>query len=205
MSRKEEKETGAVEPRHRGPLERAEFMPKFNPLSLIRRIAEDMDRTFEGAGFPILSRFGSRELEGFSPRVDMFKRDGKLVVRADLPGLESSDVTVEIDNNTIVIEGERKYEHEDDKSGVYRVERGYGRFFREISLPEGANPDTATATFKNGVLEISMEAPETEQRRRIEIKSEGQASQSESTKTPSEGATKSETTGRTEEKGPKVA
>ena len=62
MSRKEEKETGAVEPRHRGPLERAEFMPKFNPLSLIRRIAEDMDRTRQA-----LEEFAARQSPGPKP------------------------------------------------------------------------------------------------------------------------------------------
>src|SRR5262249_11387873 len=162
---------GAIEPRRLGKLARSEGMPVFNPFSMIRRIAEDMDRMFEGIGLPGLRGLGLQELETFTPKIDIFKQDGKLVLRADLPGVDLDHVTVEISDNALVIEGERTYEHKEDQEGVYRVERGYGHFHRKIPLPEGVKPDTATATFKNGVLEIAMEAPEMEQRRRIEVKS----------------------------------
>jgi HSP20 family protein len=219
MSRREQQPSGAIEPRRRGQLARAEGMPTFNPFSMIRRIAEDMDRMFEGVGLPGLRGLGLQELETFTPKIDIFKQDGKLVVRADLPGVDLDDITVEISNDSLVIEGERTYEHEEDEEGVYRVERGSGHFRREIPLPEGVKPDTATATFKNGVLEIAMEAPEMEQHRRIEVKSEEQAqqpqqaqtqseqgqAQSEQAQTPSEGETKAERPEQTEEKGPKAA
>jgi HSP20 family protein len=212
MSRRQHEESGAMERRSRGQLSRGEARTAFNPFSLVRRIAEDMDRMFEGVGLPTFSGLGLRELESFTPKVDMFKQDGKLVVRADLPGVDLNEVNVEILGNTIRIEGERKYEHEEDEGGIYRVERSYGRFAREIPLPEGVNPETATATFKNGVLEISLEAPVTEQRRKIEVKGEESASKTEQAQTQSEQATmsregepKAETTGKTEEKGTKAA
>jgi HSP20 family protein len=164
----------------------------FSPFSLVRRLADDIDRMFEGGTPPGFGRFLSGELETFTPKVDLFKKDGKLVVRADLPGVKLDDVSVEITDNAVVIEGERSYEHEEDERGVYRLERSYGRFHREVPLPEGVKAESATATFKNGVLEIAIEAPETEQRRRIEVKGEEEAQQ---TKAPSEA----------EQKGPKVA
>jgi HSP20 family protein len=151
-----------------------------------------MDRVFEGTGLPTSGRFRPGELGTFAPKVDLFKKDGKVVVRADLPGVKLDDVSVEITDNAVVIEGERSYEHEEDERGVYRLERSYGRFHREVPLPEGVKAESATATFKNGVLEIAIEAPETEQRRRIEVKGEEEAQQ---TKAPSEA----------EQKGPKVA
>jgi HSP20 family protein len=190
-------------------------MPTFNPFSMMRRIAEDMDRMFEGVGLPGLGGLGSQELESFTPKIDVFKQDGKFVLRADLPGVDLDDVTVEISDNALVIEGERTYEHEEDEAGVYRVERGYGHFRRQIPLPEGVKPDTATATFKNGVLEITVEAPEMEQRRRIDVKREEQAQQpqqaqseqpqSEQAQTPSQGDTKAERPEQTDEKGLKAA
>jgi len=186
-------------------------MPTFSPFTLIRRVAEDMDRMFEEVGLPTLGRLNpSAEMEGFTPRIDIFEQDGKLMVRADLPGVDLDDVTVEISDDALVIEGERTYEHEEDKEGVYQVERAYGHFRREIPLPEGVKPDTATATFKNGVLEIAVERPQTEQRRRIDVKSEEQPQQSQQTQqgqegqqgqqteTPGQGEAKAETTEQTE-------
>ena len=121
--------------------------------------------------FPSTDRFGSwGASERFSPNIDVFERDEKLVIRADVPGLAKDDLKVDIIEDAIIIEGERKYEHEKNEEGVYRSERGYGQFRRAIPVPEGAKTDTATATFNNGVLEVTMEAPKlSKSRRRIQI------------------------------------
>jgi hypothetical protein len=93
-----------------------------------------------------------------------------------LPGLTKDDVNVEITDDAINISGERRNEDEERREGYYRSERSYGGFFRSIQLPEGANAEDANATFNNGVLEITMEAPQLQSRgRRLEIK-EGAAS-----------------------------
>ena len=106
----------------------------------------------------------------FSPQVEVFERDGQLVVHADLPGMSKDDVRVEVSDEGLLLEGERRYEHQENQRGVFRSERSYGSFRRVIPLPEGVNPDTAQATFKNGVLEVTMQAPQQQQRgRRIEI------------------------------------
>ena len=78
-------------------------------IAVARRFAEDMDRMFEDFAFPSLGRF--------SPKIDIFERDGKLVVRADLPGMSKEDVTVDITEDAVVIEGERKFEHEENQEG----------------------------------------------------------------------------------------
>jgi len=146
----------------------------FTPSSLMRRFADQMDRMLEDFGFPSMERFGrSSGMEMFSPQVEMFERDRKLVVRADLPGMTKDDVKVEVTDDAIVIDGERKYEHEENEEGIYRSERSYGRFHREIPLPEGVKTDNATANFKNGVLEVTLDATDTaKNRKRIEIKGE---------------------------------
>ena len=100
----------------------------------------------------------------------MYERDNKLIVSADLPGLDKNDVKVEMNDNVLTIEGERKNERRDEESGWN--ERSYGHFVRTIALPEGIHGENANATFKNGVLEITLDAPRQAQARgrRIEVK-----------------------------------
>jgi HSP20 family protein len=139
--------------------------------SLFDRWNDEMDRVFEDFGFGRnwLTR-GQRTL-GWSPQIEMFQRGNDLVVRADLPGLKKEDVHAEISDDVLTIQGERKQEREEEREGVYRNERTYGSFFRTIPLPEGTIADSAKASFKNGVLEIVLQAPPSEVRkgRRINI------------------------------------
>jgi HSP20 family protein len=101
-----------------------------------------------------------------------------LIIRADLPGLSESDVTIEATNEGLILEGERKREETKEEGGVYRSERVYGHFRRFISLPENAKIDQAQANFKNGVLEVTVPVPELERKRRqIPISTSGQSAQ----------------------------
>ena len=140
---------------------------------MMREFADEMDRMFGGFGFPRLrhlSPWSWNEQRAFSPEIQITNTEGKLLIRADLPGLSKDDVQVDVSDNAVTIEGERKSQHEENKEGIYRSERSYGHFRREIPLPEGVKTDTAKATFKNGTLEITLDAPQTSQsRRRIEI------------------------------------
>lgn len=149
-----------------------------SPFSLMRRFSEEMDRLFgefgSGRGFaPGFRELGRlADLEGpiWSPQVEVYERGGKLVVHADLPGLTKDDIDVDITDDGIRIRGERRQEQEESKEGYYRSERSYGSFYREIPLPSGVKAEEANATFRNGVLEITLPAPERQPRsRRIEI------------------------------------
>ena len=91
-------------------------------------------------------------------------------MRADLPGLTKDDVRVECTDEALIIEGERRSEHEERQGEAFHSERHYGMFRRQIPLPEGAKAEQASANFKDGVLEISMPAPQRQTRgRQIEI------------------------------------
>ena len=150
-----------------------------NPFSLMRRFSEEMDRLFGDLNFGggLASGFGREfgrlaDLEGsmWLPQVESFEREGKLIVRADLPGLSKDDINVDITHDAIKIRGERRQEKEEDEEGYYRSERSYGSFYREIPLPSGVNRDEAKASFNNGVLEITMPALARQSgSRRIEI------------------------------------
>jgi len=150
------------------------------PFTFMRRFATDMERLFEEFdGFRFPSLFGreffpfTREFEhvGWVPEIEVLRKNGEFIVRADLPGMKNENVEVEINENVLTLSGERKEEKEENREGYYRSERSYGTFYRQIPLPEGAKTGTAKAEFKDGVLEITMQAPQKEQQpRRLEIK-----------------------------------
>jgi HSP20 family protein len=148
-----------------------------NPFFLMRRMTEEMERVIEQSGF--------RRSDGgtaWMPAIEVTERDGNYVVRAELPGLKPEDVKVEVVDNALVLEGERKFEREEDKGGVHRTERRYGRFYRSIPLPEGANVEQVRARFENGVLEVTapMLAQHTNRRQvPVEASSTGSAGTSE--------------------------
>jgi HSP20 family protein len=143
------------------------------PFSLIRRMQEDMDRWFgdmwSGGQWPSVFSEGGRS--EWAPAIEAFQRGNEFVVRADVPGLSRDDLTVEVGDDALTIQGERKYDHQEEREGVFRSERSYGRFSRVVPLPEGAVSESAKANFKDGVLEIVVQAPshETRRGRRIEI------------------------------------
>jgi HSP20 family protein len=98
-------------------------------------------------------------MDAWAPDVEVFQRGEQLVVRADLPGLKKEDVKIDVTDDTITIQGERKRQHEEEQNGIYRSERSYGAFRRVVQLPEGAMADQAKASFRDGVVEITMPAP----------------------------------------------
>jgi HSP20 family protein len=143
-----------------------------SPFALFRRLSEDMDRLFFGSGgqgLGTLSGFGAR----FLPHVDVSERDGKLLINADLPGVRLEDFRVEVEDQALVLEGERKNQQEDTRGGVRRLERTYGSFRRVIPLPPGTNVDAAQARFDNGVLEITIPLQQEARTRRLEVQSGG--------------------------------
>jgi HSP20 family protein len=108
-------------------------------------------------------------MTGWSPQIEVAQRGDEIVVRADLPGLTRDDVDIEVDQGILSISGERRQESRDEREGFIRSERSYGTFFRAIPLPETVNPDDISATFRNGVLEVSIPVPEDQQRRRRRV------------------------------------
>jgi HSP20 family protein len=155
-------------------------------FDVMDRMTEEMermfDRVFRDVGVPRRSWLAGSPLrsskrEGiWAPRVEAFQNGDRFIVRADLPGLKKDDVHVEITDSAIAIHGERREEQEEEREGYYHTEREYGQFYRSIPLPEGVITESAQASFKNGVLEISMQAPPAEatRGRRLEIKEPSQ-------------------------------
>jgi HSP20 family protein len=130
-----------------------------SPFALMREFTNEMDRAFRTTGLP------ASEVAGmWSPTVDVRQCDGDLVVTAEVPGLKKEEINVELSEDALVIEGERKREHKEDHEGYHRFERNYGKFYRSIPLPEGAKTDQVKAELQDGVLKVSIPVPQAEKK-----------------------------------------
>jgi HSP20 family protein len=144
-----------------------------SPFQAFQRLADEMDRMFDDFGLG--RRWASPRWSGgaagtmWAPDVEVFQKNSQLTIRADLPGMKRDEISVDVNEDSVTIQGERRREREEDQEGVYRSERSYGSFCRVIPLPQGAISDQAKATFRDGVLEITMPAPPDSRGRRIEI------------------------------------
>jgi HSP20 family protein len=150
-----------------------------SPFGIMRRFAEDMDRMMRDFGFGTGSMLmdpwsgltqGEQSL--WSPQVETFRRGDQLIIRADLPGMNKENVNVELQDDMLIISGERQDEYNEERDDFYRSERSYGRFYRTVPLPEGVESNQCNAQFKDGVLEVTLPAPKESrtERKRIDIK-----------------------------------
>jgi len=135
------------------------FARNWGPLSAMREMSEEMDRMFRG----LSSGTGA---EAWTPSMDIQRCNGTLTVSAELPGLKKEEIKVEVSEDKLVIEGERKQEHKEDHDGYHRWERSYGKFYRSLPLPEGAKTDQVKAELKDGILKVSIPVAETAKRAR---------------------------------------
>jgi HSP20 family protein len=133
-----------------------------------------MDRMFDDFGLERPWRgmplWRGVQEETWAPQVDVFQKNDRLIIKADLPGLSKDDVSVEVTEDAVTIRGERKTERQEEREGYYQTERRYGSFYRVVPLPTGAMSDQAKAIFRDGVLEVTMPSPPAATRgRRLEI------------------------------------
>jgi HSP20 family protein len=179
---REQKNAPALQRERRSASARPMF-PMVGPLGLMRRLFDDLAQLAGVGNEPGPAQPASKQAQGpegttFAPRVDVARRDGKLVVQVDLPGVAAENITAVIEDDGLIIEGERRDERQFQEGNVWRSELLYGRFQRVIPLPEGVDPESVEARFENGVLEIALRAPEQKHTgKQIDIKSEGKTGQ----------------------------
>ena len=131
----------------------------FDPLANIR--------LFEDAFTRFLSEpQGNRP---WSPSVDIYETENELVLKADLPDVDQDQIDVRVENQTLTIAGERKFEKQDNVKGFHRIERSYGSFVRSFAVPNTFDTDHINANFKNGVLSITLPKKEAAKPRQIKV------------------------------------
>ncbi|HMO51937.1 MAG TPA: Hsp20/alpha crystallin family protein [Kiritimatiellia bacterium] len=124
---------------------------------LTRGMADMMDHFFRRFD----ADFGGSLLRGdfassATPRLDIAETGEEVTVTADLPGLDEKDIQVSLDGDLLTLRGERRHEHEDKRKNYHRIERSYGSFVRTVALPEGIDRDNVKASFKKGVLTVTI-------------------------------------------------
>ena len=105
----------------------------------------------------------------WSPNVDIKETEKEVIVRADLPGIKMEDIEVAIDDDQLVIKGERKFEKEEKDKDYIRVERSYGSFYRSFDVGVPIKADEVKASYTDGVLEITVPKAEAKQPKKIAV------------------------------------
>jgi HSP20 family protein len=131
-------------------------------FGLLRQMTSELDRMLESPVWPTFAwpaLGAAKNAAAWSPGIDVFEKDNRLITKVDLPGLKKEDVKVELTDGHLVISGERKTEAEEKKDDFYRCEREYGSFYRAVPLPAGVKAEDVKAIFTDGVLEVTLPLP----------------------------------------------
>jgi HSP20 family protein len=140
------------------------------PFDALEEFRESFPSLFD-LRWPFSLRAGRLPEESHPPSVDMFERDGKLVVKAEMPGIAPDAIDVTVSDGELRISGERKEEKEVREENYYRSERSYGRIYRALPLPQGCDSDNVTATAKDGIVEIVIPKKAAAVGKKIDVKS----------------------------------
>ena len=124
-------------------------------------------RQFEDVVTRLMSE--PRNARPWSPPVDIFETENELVLKADLPDVKPEEVEVQVENQTLTIRGQRKFEQQFDKGGFHRIERSYGTFVRTFTLPSTVDTEKVQANYDNGVLTVTLPKKEAAKPRQVKI------------------------------------
>lgn len=145
---------------------------KKEPFGLLNNFESDIDRWFGEDWFGDDFLFAKGTEESWYPAVDIEEKDGKYVLKAELPGLKKEDIHVELKNGYLTLRGERNMEHEDKKKNYHRIERAYGSFERSFRVPENVKEKDIHAIFRDGILELTVPVMQDAKHKAIDIKIE---------------------------------
>lgn len=127
-----------------------------------KRFSDIMDEFFSDA---VATRQNS-----FAPSIDISETDKQYMIDVEVPGIKKDDIDLNIENNTLTISGERKFEKKEDNKQYHRVESHYGSFSRSFTLPDNVKVDSISATYNNGILNITVDKSEQQMKKQIKIK-----------------------------------
>jgi HSP20 family protein len=144
-------------------------LTRYEPFRVMRR---EFDRLFEDF-LPSLA--DDAPAPAWTPRLDLVEREDAFVARMDLPGLKVEDISVEMENNRLVVRGDRKHEEKTEKEDYVRMERSYGSFYRSFTLPRNVDPEHIDAAFDAGVLTLTFPKTEEAKPRKIEVQARKEA------------------------------
>ena len=142
-------------------------LPNFDPLT-------NLPATFRSFADAIARMLNEpRGARPWSPSVDIYETENELVLKADLPDVNLEDIEVRVENQTLTLKGERKFEKDESVRGYHRIERSYGEFTRSFTVPATVDPEKVGAEFKNGVLTVKLPKKEAAKPRQVKIEVKG--------------------------------
>ena len=137
---------------------------RWDPFQELASWSNRLNRSLNDVSTRTEDSFGA-----WAPPVDIFEKDHKLVIRAELPGVQKEDIEVGIENGVLTLKGERRREAEFNEADAYRLERVYGAFTRSFSLPTTVDPSKIEAVYKEGVLQVTVPKLEAAKPKKVQI------------------------------------
>lgn len=139
----------------------------WGPFDQLTNLRDEINRLFDFSGGDAAQE---SEFFGWAPAVDVYEDKDNLVVRAELPGMKKEDIEISLHEGSLVISGERKMGCDSSEGETSRAERFFGRFQRALELPRPVNPEKVTATYKDGILTVTLAKTEESKPRQISVK-----------------------------------
>jgi HSP20 family protein len=152
---------------------------RWDPFRELSTIQDRMNRLFQES-------YGQDQELGtsaFAPPVDVYEDEHSIVLKLDVPGIDEKDLDIRVENNTLVVRGERKFEKEEKEENFHRVERRYGSFVRTFTLPNTVDTDQVQAEYDKGVLKVRLGKKAEAKPKQIKVSSSGAGKQIEAKST----------------------
>jgi len=143
----------------------------WKPFRDLERMRREMDRLWDSF-FEGRPGRKAEEIGEWLPSLDVSETKNDVVVKAELPGIDPKDIDISLANDVLTIKGEKRQEKEEKEENYHLVERNYGSFTRAIRLPKDVQSDKISASFKNGVLKVTLPKSEEAKKKEIKIKVE---------------------------------
>lgn len=137
------------------------------PTDRLSSIREEMNRLFD-LSFPGFQR-DAELFSGWSPTLDVFQNDDNVTVKVELPGMKKEDISIALHDGILTISGERKFEEQSGTGENFRSERFFGKFHRSVALPTAVDAAKVKASYKDGILEVTLPKSEEAKPKKIEV------------------------------------
>ena len=141
---------------------------RWDPWTTLPTLQDRINRLFDDA-FPT-GRGDEMNLFDWRPTVDTYEEGDNIVIKAELPGVKKEDVSIDVKDSVLTLKGERKHEKDINEDNYYRRESAYGRFQRAFTLPDAVDPNKIEASYKDGVLKVTVPKAEETKAKKIDIK-----------------------------------
>ena len=142
---------------------------RWNPLGEMTAMQNRINRWFNDPFWPVGRMDNEAGMGMWNPAVDLYEKDDHFVIKAELPGVNKKDITIDLKDRVLTLSGQRSYDNEVKEENYYRRERSYGKFQRAFTLPADVDSDKIKAEFNDGLLQIEVPKPEQQKPKKVTI------------------------------------